>query len=631
MKVSTGALSQLLLVRESSKEFDEVWSTVEEIQGQSLAAKKKLADDTKNFKKLPDAEKITELPVLLRGYQAEVDALTKRAKFSEAAFNELLKSLRDCPEPAVIKAELESFISSRSSSSTSSEGELRSKDAQISKLSETVRDLEQELKLVTNQAASVRRLEKQLKDLEANLEMNVSEARRQKDDEWSKQVDALRQDLKMRTEQHREVVAQLAHTKEGSEEQIARLQQQRLDEQRRSEEEAVARNAELETLSSVLERLQGELDRERLQHAEHKETQGSVLQSLLDGVQSRSAVLEREASELRQKVSDGERAAEARESELQTKIQELNGTAVAKSAEMQTLKEQLSLRPSVDEVADLRQQLRNVEAVEVSDVNAASTDLERRLMVRQRSLESQLSEARVHLCQLEREVEDLRAKQLVAVDISRDKDARIERLEGDLGRAARTSPSVPDPSLAALLPDSAGSTTASAHESNHGVEMTSMPSMLDIVIGQRDRYREKAGDLEQERDSWRANTEKERGRADALHADNVKLLERMRYVQSQSVQPQGGRRTRRAPEADLEDRYAASNEETLSSVLPFQKFREDEKARRIGNMNAGEKLLMNCGSLLFASKTMRMFTLCYTSTLHFLVFAVLYRLTAHTC
>merc|ERR1712217_264272 len=111
-----------------------------------------------------------------------------------------------------------------------------------------------------------------------------------------------------------------------------------------------------------------------------------------------------------------------------------------------------------------------------------------------------------------------------------------------------------------------------------------MPSMLDIVTGQRDRLRERTGDLEQERDRWRTVAQQEKQRGDAMHADNVRLLERVKFMQSFQPKPGIGRGREKAVDPDLENRYGAAYEESLNSANPLEQFREDEKARRLAGM-----------------------------------------------
>jgi len=618
---------------------------IEDKLSQSLVAKRKLADDTKNFKRLPDTERLSSVPELLKSYQVEIDAISKRSKIAEAAFSDLLKAVNGAPAVSIVVEQLHkpSIAQSRSGS----DGQTGEKDAQIAKLRKEVDELEEELKTVTNQAVTVRRLQKQVKDAEVASEARIAEAKKHKDEEWTKRLEELRQELGVQREQQVEELTKLLEQRELRDNELDRLRQQRLEEQGWAEQTVLARSLEVETLNNDIDKLQAELESERLQRLENNETLGSskVMQALLDAAQQRAYSLDREVVELRRQLGEADERAQQYEQEKQAELGKLGRVVAAKDAEIQIVKEQLSLRPSFDEVTDLRQQIHNVEVVELADVGSATTDLERRLLQRQRVLEGQLSDARVRFQELEDETKGLGQQLLTANDEAKDQRQLVARLESELRETAKPAAPVPEQQLAALLP-LVGATDAAMVGTGEAADSAivpmegareAMPSMMDIVAGQRDRLRERVGDLEQERDRWRSAAEQERKRADTLHADNVKMLERTRYLQTfQPKQGGGGThgRARGRPGAvdiEMEGRYGAAYEDGLGPVGPYEQFREDEKARRVASMNAGERLLVTSGSLLFASKPARMFTLGYASTLHLLVFLVLYRLALKPC
>jgi len=629
MEVVDAALTQWTHILNSSVESASTADEIREKQRQSLESKKKLAEDTKNFKRLPDSDKLGGVPELLKGYQVEVDALGKRAKFAEGAFLQLQQTLASAPGPSVVKEQLDALLAAQGAANL--EERLRQKDVQIARLEEAAHDMDKEFSSVTNQAATVRALQKQIKEQEVICEDKLSEARRIKDEECSKKLDALQQDLTSQREAQLEALTQLSQQREAREDELHRLKRQHLEEHKLAEEQVLARSSEVDTLSQDIERLQGELERERLQRSEHKETQGSVavLQSLLDGVQQRAAGVEREAADLRQQLSEADERQSQTDATAQSQLGQLAASTAGKDAEIRSLKEQLSLRPSFDDVSELKQRLKNVETVELADVEGAASDLERRLLFRQKELEGHLSEGRVQAQQREEEVDRLQRRLLATEDEAKDLKVLAQRLESQLGETSKTCElgAKPEASLAVLMPSAPN--PGSDEGGCAGEARGSMPSMLEIVTGQRDRLRERLGDIEQERDQWKSASDQHLKRGDMMHADNVKLLERCRYLQS--VQPkQGGigrgQRGRGKPaDADLESRYGAAYEDGLSVANPFQQFRADERARHQGGMNAGEKILVTAGTVLFASKPARMFTLVYFSTLHILVFLVLYR------
>lgn len=631
----------LEVLRAHAAEFEGVAHEVEEKQSQSLTRKKQLAEDTKNFKRLGEADKLAGLPDLLKGYQSEIDQLSKRSKFAEAAFETLIKILNAAPDPRALRTQLGAIPDMAAAASAAErqradvlEADGKQKDKQIAKITEALRDLEAELLTVTNQAATVRALQKQVREYEAGAEGHLEEARRQRDEEWTKRVEDVRHEFGIQREQHLEALDQLRQQRDARDSELDRMRAGRLEEQQLAEEAIHGRGLELEALSADLERAQAELEQER-QRAEHKEPQGStkMLQSLLDSSQQRSASLERELAELRKRLVASEDGGSRNEEIRKGELEELRAAVATRDEEAQCLREQLDLRPSFEQVTDLQRRLQNVETVEFADVSAAATDLEGRLLRHQRVLEGQLSEARVRIQGLESETADLKRQLQSTEDQRKDLSGLVSRLETDLGETsrARGAPVAEAPPLASLLPalPEGSVSTCAAGEADAIASGAAMPSMLDIVTGQRDRLRERVGDLEQDRDRLRATMDQEKKRGETLKADNVKLLERARYLQSyqpkQGAKPGSGQK-RGGRGDDLEGRYGAAYEEGLGPVGPFEQFREDEKARRVANMNAGERFLVTTGTLLFASKPCRMFTLIYATTLHVLVFVVIERL-----
>jgi homeobox protein cut-like len=134
---------------------------------QSMATKKVLAEQTRDFNSLSAEDSIGRIPDLLRLYQLEIESLSKRCKFSESSFSRLVSLLAPLPDPATLI-----------STGTDSTDELRS----------TIQELERELGMLKNQDLTVRRLEKRVAELEAQKRSEFSAL----ESEWSGRFSALR-------------------------------------------------------------------------------------------------------------------------------------------------------------------------------------------------------------------------------------------------------------------------------------------------------------------------------------------------------------------------------------------------------------------------------------------------------
>ena len=75
----------------------------------SSAARRRLAEMTKDFRKKSDEEKLVEVKGLLKAYQAEIDSLTQRCKASDGAFFAVYKGLSEVPDPVGVPDRLASY------------------------------------------------------------------------------------------------------------------------------------------------------------------------------------------------------------------------------------------------------------------------------------------------------------------------------------------------------------------------------------------------------------------------------------------------------------------------------------------------------------------------------------------
>lgn len=127
-------------------------------------SRKMLAESTKEFRKMTDAEKVVTVKDLIRGYQEEVDSLTKRARSSDGAFFSLYKDLYEAPDPA---GALKLAAAARPRAAASS--------LELEKLKAEVAAYEAEFKELKNQDITIRTLEEKLEDLEEAMDKQVAE------------------------------------------------------------------------------------------------------------------------------------------------------------------------------------------------------------------------------------------------------------------------------------------------------------------------------------------------------------------------------------------------------------------------------------------------------------------------
>uniref|UniRef100_A0A667XC97 Homeobox protein cut-like n=1 Tax=Myripristis murdjan TaxID=586833 RepID=A0A667XC97_9TELE len=86
-------------LQQLQKELDATATALVSRQDESEQARKTLIDQSREFKKNTPEDLRKQVAPLLKGFQAEIDAVSKRSKESEAAFLKVYKRLIDAPDP----------------------------------------------------------------------------------------------------------------------------------------------------------------------------------------------------------------------------------------------------------------------------------------------------------------------------------------------------------------------------------------------------------------------------------------------------------------------------------------------------------------------------------------------------
>ncbi|KAF9237995.1 hypothetical protein BU15DRAFT_48129, partial [Melanogaster broomeanus] len=142
-------------LHELQKTLDAQGVEIVENQKENVLSRKGLAEHMKEFKKIPDDEKVNSFKGLLRAYQQEIDNLTKRSKTVESAFLNIYKVLAEAPDPyPLLEAALEQMITSTVNVSLGAEvdtlkaevgrlkGELRKENGTLDNMKRRVETLE---------------------------------------------------------------------------------------------------------------------------------------------------------------------------------------------------------------------------------------------------------------------------------------------------------------------------------------------------------------------------------------------------------------------------------------------------------------------------------------------------------
>ncbi|ETI50126.1 hypothetical protein F443_06249 [Phytophthora nicotianae P1569] len=665
--------------------LDSQGSTMKSEKDASVRSRKKLAETTKQFRRLAtDADKAAGAGPLLKAYQEEIDNLTRRAKFSENAFFQLYKGLYAAPDPAPALAMV------ASSSGTD-------------ELAEENKKLKRELKEYAAEFASLKNQDITIR----NLEEQVAAAKREREDAVHQQVEKRTRELEDQLEnarlewaqQRRDYERQLEASRAELREAFAKMDAMQSDLFAHKQRSGLARNAldaEMEAISQdslltqtlQLENVQLKKQLEELLSAsspsEIFNAQSSALPSDDTGSESLQSAREMQAEQdavvaaLRQEVF---RLKEAHATASVAAVEEAKRlkTALENAQQKQKdLEAELAARPTIEKFHEVTRKLRVLQQLEynivdeddnksktssadaaestgaVDGLEAATVEVEQILVSRVRRLEHSLQECERTLQTRTTQLQTVQGELHDRNDKIREQATLIRNLEESVAalekaRRNRTSGVIGGDIGSEILMDAMEDqfTGTSGSSRGNGVATTadtasssanpsSDSKMLEIVRGQRDRFRERMKELQSEKNRVEELAQSYKSTVARLETDNMQLYHKIRYLQSYGGDKSGGARIKpnftaledgSAGAYDVEERYRGMYEEKMN---PFVQFNKMENQQRFTNLNPVDKILLTSAKLLLGHRITRNMAFGYILLLHFLVVATLYSF-MHVC
>lgn len=643
--------SPIMQVLSFWKDFDlENWRTqldkqaldIDKNQESSLKNRRKLAETTRDYKKASVEDKIKAAPALLKGYQEEVDNLTKRAKFGENAFLHIYQKLYEAADP------VSALTAGSESASKVAELELENR-----KMKQELEEFRSEAAHLKNQQATVRRLEERNRSLEQQMEEKIKEIVEMKQrslaEENQKSLEILRD--------REEFLQDQLRAAKDSVQNMQRLheygQSQLFDLRTQSEELSANKQSELNLLTDEVERAQARLmslerEKEQLrQQLQEVHTHDTQLQERLDeeassNLEASLTAKEKIISELHHELHLMETTLGSEREQHVAEVKKLKALLIEKDAILEQLQQEITERPTTKQLEDLRKQVKILQAVGYNSVEAEDWEiasrgedigkLETLLLDKNRKMEHELTQVKVQL--LEKTQEAAAAEQMVnqlEAKVAEQKTL-IVKLEEDIlkgygpshdRRHAKQTDDwdLPDSGVTDLRESNGGGKSADDEEQN---------SMLTVICSQRDRFRQRLRETEEELRMARDRCQALTADLERSKADNVKLYERMRFVQDYSQdRPSKARSGKKRGEdlesginGDVESKYKKMYEDDIN---PFTAFSKKEKERRYKELGIRDKITLTSGRFLLGNKYARTFIFFYSIGLHMLVFASMYR------
>lgn len=581
--------------------------------------------------------------------------ITGHGKTASSAFLQLYQSLSEAPDPfPLLEASVDSLVASEDTvpKLTTENQQLLSR---VNKLTAQLEDAEKRLQDESNARREAETgTGNRVQEIEAKWEKVLEE----KQNNWTAKEQALEEKI----ENQDRLLKELKASYEVS---------QRLQDGSPDIAASKAASAELEMISSELEKTSARLA--------EMEARNEQLRVDLARATSQTATnhdieddpaflrLQSENSSLLRKVEAARFDRETEKREWENKLRQAERHRSQLAADNDELRAKISKWSDYD---DLKRELDTLRSLELSvdddddgsgtalngaAESGAKQSLEQLLLARNKKLSNELTLLRVSHQDLQQQVEDLQ-EELSRTNAELEKSQQLSStLENDLLRMQEEA--------ANILPSS-GMSVAGTYVSRHptgslrrgrasptssiisGYDMPPRTNTLDslrsgepmgggsgilpMIQAQRDRFKQKNQQLEEELSKTYATVTSLREEVASLQRDNLNLYEKSRYVSAYSRGPTTtssssysgapGHTAVNIPDDTTTNRWKSQYEANIS---PFAAFRGREATRAYKRMSFPERIVFSLTRIVLATRTSRNLFAAYCLALHMLVFMML--------
>ncbi|KAL8675608.1 MAG: hypothetical protein Q9168_000120 [Polycauliona sp. 1 TL-2023] len=670
-------------------ELDNTASDIVNHQREALISRKDLAQKTKDFRKLDDGSKLVEFKSLLKSYQTFIDLLTSQGKTTSAAFLQIYSSISEAPDPyPLLEASVDAHLLSEDTlPKLSAENEhLQRNIADLgTQLSASEKQLDEER---TARKALDESRESKLKDVEGSWRAVLEEKQsnwvvkeRSLEDKIESQ-DRLLNELKASYE----VSQRLGHTADNENENrqlsdsAAELEIISSDLERTSQRlaEVQARNeqlrVELAELSSGNQR--NSAQEEDPANARLRSENSSLLRKIETSRLEKDVASRKQEAQIRALEKDTKALQRDRE-ELRERIhswRDYNDVKreleIFKSIELSTLDDDEPVpdphRPNRDTAADDVSQTNGMNG---AAKNGNQDSLDQLLLARNKKLSNEMAVLRVSHQDLQERLDTLQetlsktnADLERAQDLNATLESDLEKVQQEASSAFPSSAMSTTGTYTSRYPSSSTTYNANSFPRRGRASPTSSiisgfdpqsgsrstleslragepvgggSGILPMIQAQRDRFKQKNQQLEQDLSKQHSTVSSLRQEIASLQKDNLNLYEKSRYVSTYSRGPQASSASSYAPSPQATtiavsgdtssglslDRYRSAYEANIS---PFAAFRGRESTRAYKRMSLPERMVFSITRMVLANRTSRNLFAGYCFALHILIFVMLY-------
>ncbi|XP_042269183.1 cut-like homeobox 1b isoform X5 [Thunnus albacares] len=623
-------------LQQLQKELDATATQLANRQDESEQSRKKLIDLSREFKKNTPEDLRKQVAPLLKSFQGEIDALSKRSKEAEAAFLNVYKKIIDVPDPVPV-LELAQQLQLKLQ-------RMHDIETENTKLRETLEDYNKEFAEVKNQEVTIKALKEKIREYEQSLKNQAENLAQEKQLQLHNDYAEKERKLQESQDSMSSRLEEAEHKAQSLQTALETTQAELFDLKTKYDEESTAKADEIEMVMTDLERAnqraeaaqrEAESLREQLSLSNQSQqlssptkadpdTEQAVEVASHSSLEAELRAKERETAQLVEDVQRLQASLTKLRETTSSQITQLEQQLSSKTAVLKELEEKLQKQADYEEVKKELSILKSMEFGTSDSVQDSSKPLEVLLLERNRSLQSESAALRISNTELSGRYTELQVEFSAAVRTSAEQKELILKLEHDLSTIQAMS-SVPRPDADGSevgnignIPEPIKEATAmfagSGLSPHPELPQGQMDSLLSIISSQRERFRSRNQELEAENRSMQQTMQALQNELDSLRADNIKLYEKIKFLQSYPGRAGGS--------DDTVMRYSSQYEERLD---PFASFSKKERQRRYLSLSPWDKATLSLGRVILSNKTARTIAFFYTLFLHCLVFLVLYK------
>ncbi|XP_056675791.1 homeobox protein cut-like 1 isoform X10 [Monodelphis domestica] len=391
------------------RELDATATVLANRQDESEQSRKRLIEQSREFKKNTPEDLRKQVAPLLKSFQGEIDALSKRSKEAEAAFLNVYKRLIDVPDP-VPALDLGQQLQLKVQ-------RMHDIETENQKLRETLEEYNKEFAEVKNQEVTIKALKEKIREYEQTLKNqaeNIALEKEQKLQNDFAEKERKLQETQMSTASKLEEAEQKVQTLQTA---LEKTRTELFDLKSKYDEETAAKADEIEMIMTDLERAnqraevaqrEAETLREQLSSANKSLQLATQIQKAPDVEQAievltRSslevelAAKEREIAQLVEDVQRLQASLTKLRENSASQISQLEQQLSAKNSTLKQLEEKLKGQADYEEVKKELNILKSMEFApsEGAGTQDASKPLDVLLLEKNRSLQSENTTLRI--------------------------------------------------------------------------------------------------------------------------------------------------------------------------------------------------------------------------------------------